>query len=190
MVGLWSIDNHLRSNLKFHRISVERATRLWAASMYSAFATAISLRLTPTSHLSPVPCYKSDFARMLRSSNPHRGIAQKLFCGYRKLNSHQNSHSIKIKMAANLAAPHIIDFIRLLAPQVGLEPTTLRLTVAFRDRSARVFSDLRGVERPIWSPFGAKFSQLLSQVLSRFCSPGRGGTDSPVGWIKILMVAG
>jgi hypothetical protein len=43
-------------------------------------------------------------------------------------NSHQNSHSPKIKMAADLAASHIIDFIAFLAPQVGLEPTTLRLT--------------------------------------------------------------
>ena len=31
-------------------------------------------------------------------------------------------------MAADLAASHIIDFIVFLAPQVGLEPTTLRLT--------------------------------------------------------------
>ena len=43
-------------------------------------------------------------------------------------NSHQNSHSPKIKMAADLAAAYIIDFIVFLAPQVGLEPTTLRLT--------------------------------------------------------------
>ena len=43
-------------------------------------------------------------------------------------NSHQNSHSPKIKMAADLAAAHPIDFIGFLAPQVGLEPTTLRLT--------------------------------------------------------------
>ena len=31
-------------------------------------------------------------------------------------------------MAANLAASHLTDFIGFLAPQVGLEPTTLRLT--------------------------------------------------------------
>ena len=31
-------------------------------------------------------------------------------------------------MATNLAASHVIDFSLLLAPQVGLEPTTLRLT--------------------------------------------------------------
>jgi len=31
-------------------------------------------------------------------------------------------------MAADLAASHLIDFIVFLAPQVGLEPTTLRLT--------------------------------------------------------------
>jgi hypothetical protein len=43
-------------------------------------------------------------------------------------NSHQNSHSNKIKMAANLAASHLIDSVLVLAPQVGLEPTTLRLT--------------------------------------------------------------
>ena len=43
-------------------------------------------------------------------------------------NSHQNSHLPKIKMAADLAAAYIIDFIGVLAPQVGLEPTTLRLT--------------------------------------------------------------
>ena len=43
-------------------------------------------------------------------------------------NSHQNSHSPKIKMAADLAASHLVDFIVFLAPQVGLEPTTLRLT--------------------------------------------------------------
>ena len=43
-------------------------------------------------------------------------------------NSHQNSHSPKIKMAADLAASHIVDFKVFLAPQVGLEPTTLRLT--------------------------------------------------------------
>ena len=33
-------------------------------------------------------------------------------------------------MAADLAASHLADFIVFLAPQVGLEPTTLRLTVA------------------------------------------------------------
>jgi hypothetical protein len=43
-------------------------------------------------------------------------------------NSHQNSHSTKIKMAADLAASQLVDFIGVLAPQVGLEPTTLRLT--------------------------------------------------------------
>ena len=43
-------------------------------------------------------------------------------------NSHQNSHSPKTKMAADLAAAYIVDFIGVLAPQVGLEPTTLRLT--------------------------------------------------------------
>ena len=43
-------------------------------------------------------------------------------------NSHQNSHSPKIKMAVDLAASHVIDFKVFLAPQVGLEPTTLRLT--------------------------------------------------------------
>jgi hypothetical protein len=32
-------------------------------------------------------------------------------------------------MAADLAAAYIVDFIGVLAPQVGLEPTTLRLTV-------------------------------------------------------------
>ena len=57
-----------------------------------------------------------------------------------------------------------------LAPQVGLEPTTLRLTVALRHRSACIFIDLRGAERHVWSPFGAKFSQLFSQVFSRFRS--------------------
>jgi len=72
-------------------------------------------------------------------------------------------------MAAILATSHLIDFILVLAPQVGLEPTTLRLTVAPRIRSTFIFRDLRGAERRIWSPFGAKFSQLLSQVCSRFC---------------------
>jgi hypothetical protein len=43
-------------------------------------------------------------------------------------NSHQNSHSQKIKLAADLAASYLIDFVLVLAPQVGLEPTTLRLT--------------------------------------------------------------
>jgi hypothetical protein len=33
-------------------------------------------------------------------------------------NSHQNSHSPKIKMAAKLAASHLADFIGFLAPQV------------------------------------------------------------------------
>ena len=33
-------------------------------------------------------------------------------------NSHQNSHSSKIKMAADLAASHLADFIVFLAPQV------------------------------------------------------------------------
>ena len=34
-------------------------------------------------------------------------------------------------MAADLAASHLTDFIVFLAPQVGLEPTTLRLTGEF-----------------------------------------------------------
>jgi hypothetical protein len=41
-------------------------------------------------------------------------------------NSHQNSHSPKIKMAANLAASHLADFIGFFAPQVGLESTIKR----------------------------------------------------------------
>jgi len=32
------------------------------------------------------------------------------------------------KIAADLAASHTIDFIDLFAPQLGLKPTTLRLT--------------------------------------------------------------
>jgi hypothetical protein len=51
--------------------------------------------------------------------------AQNIFCG----NSHQNSHSPKIKKATDFAASHTIDFIDALAPQVGLEPKTLRLTI-------------------------------------------------------------
>jgi hypothetical protein len=35
---------------------------------------------------------------------------------------------MKTKMAADSAASHLADFIVFLAPQVGLEPTTLRLT--------------------------------------------------------------
>jgi hypothetical protein len=53
---------------------------------------------------------------------------RKIFSGTGRSNSHQNSHSIKIKLAADLAASHLILFMVLLAPQVGLEPTTLRLT--------------------------------------------------------------
>jgi hypothetical protein len=54
-------------------------------------------------------------------------------------NSHQNGHSPKIKMAADLAASHLIDFIDYLAPQVGLEPTTLRLTaIEFADPPAAI----------------------------------------------------
>jgi hypothetical protein len=52
-------------------------------------------------------------------------------------NSHQNSHSSKTKMAADLAAPHLAYFIVLLAPQVGLEPTTLRLTAGTDDNMRR-----------------------------------------------------
>jgi hypothetical protein len=42
-------------------------------------------------------------------------------------NSHQNSHLTKIKMAADLAASHLIDFIVFLAPQVGLESSIKRI---------------------------------------------------------------
>jgi len=42
-------------------------------------------------------------------------------------NSHQNSHSTKIKMAADLAASHLTDFIVFLAPQVGLESSVKRI---------------------------------------------------------------
>jgi hypothetical protein len=44
-------------------------------------------------------------------------IMRKIILG----NSHQNSHSPKIKMAADLAASHLADFIGFLAPQVVLE---------------------------------------------------------------------
>jgi hypothetical protein len=57
-------------------------------------------------------------------------------------NSHQNSHSPKIKMAADLAAAYIVDFIGVLAPQVGLEPTTLRLTVRYLHFSALLMTAL------------------------------------------------
>jgi len=42
-------------------------------------------------------------------------------------NSHQNSHSPKIKMAVDLTASHLIDFIAFLAPQVGLESSVKRI---------------------------------------------------------------
>jgi hypothetical protein len=42
-------------------------------------------------------------------------------------NSHQNSHSPKIKLAANLAASYLTYSIVFLAPQVGLESTTKRI---------------------------------------------------------------
>jgi len=35
-----------------------------------------------------------------------------------------------------LAAAHLVDFIGFLAPQVGLEPTTLRLTAEYSALSA------------------------------------------------------
>jgi hypothetical protein len=57
-------------------------------------------------------------------AGPGFSFMPELFLG----NSHQNSHWTKIKMAADLAASHPTDFIVFLAPQVGLEPTTLRLT--------------------------------------------------------------
>ena len=67
-------------------------------------------------------------------------------------NSHQNSHSPKIKMAADLAASHLADFIGLLAPQVGLEPTTLRLTAEcslLRSRVNRLHSVLSAIIPPL-----------------------------------------
>jgi hypothetical protein len=42
-------------------------------------------------------------------------------------NSRQNSHLPKIKMSADLAATYIVDFIYVLAPQVGLESTYQRI---------------------------------------------------------------
>jgi hypothetical protein len=56
---------------------------------------------------------------------PGRALPQraKLFLA----NSHQNSHSLKIKMATDLAASHLADFIGFFAPQLGLEPTTPKL---------------------------------------------------------------
>jgi hypothetical protein len=36
-------------------------------------------------------------------------------------NSHQNSRLPKIKMEADLAAAYVIDFIGVMAPQVGLK---------------------------------------------------------------------
>jgi hypothetical protein len=43
----------------------------------------------------------------------------------------RNSHTSKTKTAADLAAIYLVDFKVLLAPQVGLEPTTLRLTAEY-----------------------------------------------------------
>jgi len=45
-------------------------------------------------------------------------------------------------MAADLAASYIVDFIVFLAPQVGLEPTTLRLTARKLPVSALLASAL------------------------------------------------
>jgi len=72
--------------------------------------------------------------------------AQNLFFS----NSHQNSHSPKIKMAADLAASYLVDFKVFLAPQVGLEPTTLRLTVEFKQLASRALF-CRCDQRPILS---------------------------------------
>ena len=68
-------------------------------------------------------------------AGPGFSFMPELFLG----NSHQNSHWTKIKMAADLAASHPTDFIVFLAPQVGLEPTTLRLTaIEFADPPAAI----------------------------------------------------
>jgi hypothetical protein len=52
-----------------------------------------------------------------------------------------------MKMAAVLAALHFIDSVGVLAPQVGLEPTTLRLTVA-RSRCMPSYHQLTSLRKP------------------------------------------
>ena len=53
-------------------------------------------------------------------------------------------------MAADLAASYLVDFKVFLAPQVGLEPTTLRLTVDFKQLASRALF-CRCDQRPILS---------------------------------------
>lgn len=48
-----------------------------------------------------------------------------------------------------------------IAPELGLEPTTLRLTGVCNVRRAFVFSGIQGVDRTFWSPFGAQSGEVF-----------------------------
>ena len=50
-----------------------------------------------------------------------------------------------------------------LAPQVGLEPTTLRLTAGLGEGRTRVFNDLNGAKCLFWSAFVDKRFQVWSR---------------------------
>jgi hypothetical protein len=96
--------------------------RPYPVSPKSGTSISQSILRTNTAHLI---CDLCEIAKVLvvdRNSDP-----PEIFAGIESLNSHQNSHSPKTKMAADLAAPHLAYFIVLLAPQVGLELSIKRI---------------------------------------------------------------
>ena len=81
-------------------------------------------------------------------------------------------------MAADLTASHLIDFKVFLAPQVGLEPTTLRLTaegstlehVCFQRSSEVPRGEIGASSARNWTKFWTKYFNP-----ARFSIPDRGG---------------
>jgi hypothetical protein len=70
-------------------------------------------------------------------------------------------------MAADLAASHVIDFKVFLAPQVGLEPTTLRLT-----------GNVKGA-------LACSCGQMMASVTTRWLIAARTSFSLPLPWIAI-----
>ena len=83
-----------------------------------------------------------------------------------------------MKMAANSAASHLIDSICFFAPQVGLEPTTLRLTAECLGSEYTCFQRSTEERRGKIGAFSARnWTKFWTTFLNpaRFSLPDRGG---------------
>ncbi len=120
-------------------------------------------------HTSPYPTMRP--AKNLMASEPAPNRLLFHLCSNiriipRHSKSHQNSHPTETKTATSQGGFYNLRiFCEVLAPEVGLEPTTLRLTGGSSALEHLCYQRSRA--RTIWSPFGTQFGVVFAEVFRR-----------------------